>query len=323
MPLTIDMKLLSLCASLALVAACRTAEPGDAALVAPGAAPVVLASGFLFTEGPAAAPNGDVYFTDQPNDRILVWRCASADGLAGRMEVVQQPAGRANGMAFDAQGRLIVCADEHNELRALEVESGASRVLVRSFEGAAFNGPNDVWCHPSGALYFTDPYYQRPWWSRTAPALASADVYRLAPEEQPADPRREGGGRALTRVATDFERPNGIVGTPDGRTLYVSDIGRGETWAFDVRPDGTLGERRLVAPLGSDGMTLDERGHLYLTGDGVTVVDPSTGQVVLHIPVPESWTANVTFGGPDRRTLFITAKGALYGLRMNVRGAGA
>lgn len=312
---------LSPAALLALLAACASASEGERDLVAPGAALVRLADGFGFTEGPATAPNGDVYFTDQPNDRILRWRVANDDGLAGEVEVFLEGAARANGLAFDGAGRLLTCAEERNELRAIDVETRATSALVRTFDGARLNGPNDLWVHPSGAVYFTDPYYQRAWWTRTASELGTSDVYRAAPATAAPDLRRESGSRAVMRVASDFERPNGIVGTPDGRTLYVSDLGRGETWAFDIAPDGALAGRRLVIALGSDGMALDERGRLYLTGDGVTVVDPRSGEVVAKIPVPESWTANVTFGGRDRRTLFITAKGALYALRMAVRGA--
>ena len=120
-------------------------------------------------------------------------------------------------------------------------------------------------------------------------------------------------------MVDDFEQPNGIIGTPDGRTLYVSDIRGGRTYAFDVQPDGSLTNRRLFCELGSDGMTIDNQGNVYLTGRGVTVFDRS-GQQIANIDVPERWTANVCFGGPDRHTLFITASEGLYALRMRVHG---
>jgi len=119
--------------------------------------------------------------------------------------------------------------------------------------------------------------------------------------------------------AADVNKPNGIVGTPDGKTLYVSDIGDGRTYAYAIGAGGRLLGRRLFCMQGSDGMTLDERGDVYLTGDGVTVYDPE-GKKIAHIPVPEGWTANLCFGGKDRRTLFITASEGVYVLRMRVKG---
>lgn len=134
-------------------------------------------------------------------------------------------------------------------------------------------------------------------------------VYRAAPDR-----------RTLTRVADSLKQPNGIVGTPDGRTLFVADIGDRKTYRFTIRPDGTLADRTLFCELGSDGMTLDAEGNLYLTGRGVTVFD-KTGRQIEHIPVPENWTANVCFGGADRQTLFITASKGLYAVRTRVKGA--
>ena len=119
-----------------------------------------------------------------------------------------------------------------------------------------------------------------------------------------------------------MKQPNGIIGTPDGTTLYVADIGAGRTYAYDIQPDGKLSHRRLFCRLGSDGMTINDRGNVYLTGRGVTVFD-RTGKQIAHIAVDEPWTANVCFGGKDRQTLFITASTRLYGLRMQVRGVGS
>ena len=124
----------------------------------------------------------------------------------------------------------------------------------------------------------------------------------------------------LTRVIADLKQPNGIIGTPDGRTLYVADIGAGRTYAYDIQKDGTLSGKRLFCELGSDGMTLDEEGSVYLTGKGVTVFDKS-GKQIDHIDVGEPWTANVCFGARDRHTLFITASTSLYAVRTRVKGA--
>jgi gluconolactonase len=124
----------------------------------------------------------------------------------------------------------------------------------------------------------------------------------------------------LKRVITDLKQPNGIIGTADGKTLYVADIGAGKTYAYDVQSDGSLTNKRLFCELGSDGMTLDNEGNVYLTGRGVTVYD-KTGKQIEHIDVPEPWTANITFGGKDRHLLFITASKSVYGLKMRVRVA--
>lgn len=293
--------------SLALAAALPLGAADS--VLAPGARVEKLADEFQFTEGPTADAAGNVFFTDQPNNRILRW------SVAGKLSPFAQPAGRANGMCFDARGNLLVCADENTELWLIPAASVArgtldgKQVLAREYRGQRLNGPNDVWAHPGGALYFTDPFYKRPWWSWDQMPQDGQHVYRLAPDHQ-----------TLTRVADGLKQPNGIVGTPDGRTLYVADIGDRKTYRFTIREDGSLTDRTLFCELGSDGMTLDAKGNLYLTGRGVTVFDPA-GRQIEHIPVPEHWTANVCFGGADRQTLFITASKGLYAVRTRVKGA--
>ena len=173
---------------------------------------------------------------------------------------------------------------------------------MKDYQGKLLNGPNDVWVRPDGGLYFTDPFYKRPYWKRGPKEQDGERVYYLAPDH-----------KTLTRVIDDLKQPNGIIGTPDGKTLYVADIGAGKTYAYDIQPDGTLADKRLFCELGSDGMTIDSEGNVYLTGKGVTVFDP-TGKQIEHIDVPEPWTANVCFGGKDRQTLFITASKGLYAI---------
>lgn len=124
----------------------------------------------------------------------------------------------------------------------------------------------------------------------------------------------------MFRVDEDLEQPNGIIGTPDGKFLYVADIKAGKTYVYSICPDGRLADKKLFTHMGSDGMTIDEKGNIYLTGRGVTVFNPA-GEQILHIPVDAGWTANVCFGGKDRQTLFITATESLYGLQMNMKGA--
>ena len=263
----------------------------------------LLADVFSFTEGPAADAEGNVYFTDQPNDRILIWTVDQT------LRTFMKPAGRSNGLYFDNVGRLITCADENNELWRIDVKTKEKEVLVPNFDGKLLNGPNDAWVDPKGGIYFTDPFYKRPYWKRGDREQDGQHVYYLAP-----------GADAPIRVVDDLFQPNGIIGTPDGKTLYVADIRDSKTYQFDIRDeDGKLVNKTLLFGLGSDGMALDSSGNLYLTGKGVTVISKE-GAKIEHIPVPESWTANVTFGGADGNTLFITAMDSLYTLPMKVKG---
>jgi gluconolactonase len=211
-------------------------------------------------------------------------------------------------MSFDKAGTLFVCADEKNELWEVAPD-GKVTVLARKHEGNVLNGPNDVFVHPDGALYFTDPFYQRPWWTHTGMPQSSQQVYRLSPDR-----------KQLVRVTDQLEKPNGIIGTPDGKRLFVADMGAKKTYVYDIQPDGALANQALFCESGSDGMTIDTEGNLYLTGNGVLVFD-KTGQQIAHIEVPEKWSANVCFGGADRQTLFITASKGLYSVRTKFKGA--
>jgi gluconolactonase len=293
--------------SLVVVAGClaATASPAaDSPVIAPGAQLEKLADDFKFTEGPAADAEGNVFFTDQPNDRILQW------SVGGKVSTWMQPCGRSNGLCFDAHGNLWACADEKNELWCIDLK-GKATVVVKDYQGKLLNGPNDVWIRPDGGVYFTDPFYKRPYWQRGPKEQEVEGVYFLAPDRA-----------KLSRVAADLEQPNGIIGTPDGKILYVADIRAKKTYTYDVQPDGSLAGKRLFCTMGSDGMTLDNEGNVYLTGKGVFVFDRQ-GKQIEHIAVAEPWTANVCFGGKDRRTLFITATRGLYSLRMRVQGAGS
>jgi gluconolactonase len=275
--------------------------PAESPLVAPGAKLQKLADGFKFTEGPATDADGNVFFTDQPNDRILKW---STDD---KLSTFMQPCGRSNGLCFDLHGNLWACADEKNELWCID-PAGQVKVIVKGFEGKLLNAPNDLWIRPGGGLYFTDPYYARDYWKREPKEQSCEGVYFLKTDR-----------KGLVRVIDDLKQPNGIIGTPDGKVLYVADIAAGRTYAYDIQPSGALKNKRLFCKLGSDGMTIDNQGNVYLTGKGVTVFDKN-GKQVLNIPVPQPWTANVCFGGKDRQTLFITACTGFYGLRMRVKG---
>ena len=287
-----------------LLGAALAAGAAEEALLAPGAQVVKLAGGFKFTEGPACDAAGNIFFTDQPNDRILKW------DLAGQLTTFLQPCGRANGLCFDAHGQLWACADASNELWRIAPD-GHATVVIKDFGGKLLNGPNDIWIRPDGGLYLTDPLYKRPYWHRGPKEQAGELVFYLPP-----------GGTQLVCVAGDLQQPNGIIGTPDGKVLYVSDIRGKQTFAYDIQPDGTLTGKRLFCSLGSDGMTIDDAGNVYLTGKGVTVFD-KTGKQIAHIPIAEPWTGNVCFGGKDRHTLFITASTGLYSVRLRTAGVGS
>jgi len=271
-------------------------------IIAPGATLREVATAFIFTEGPAADSRGNVYFTDQPNDRIMIYT------TDGQIKTFMQPAGRANGLYFANDGTLLACADENSELWNINIRTKEHQVLVQQYNGVRLNSTNDVWQHPDGGIYFTDPYYQRPWWTHTQPTQDGEHVYYIDPKTH-----------HITRIIDDLNKPNGIIGTPDGKTLYVADIGAGKTYAYDIRPDGRLAGKRLFCNMGSDGVTIDCCGNLYLTGAGVTVFN-TDGEQIEHIDVPQRWTANVTFGGKDRGVLFITASTGIYTLQMNVCG---
>jgi gluconolactonase len=273
-------------------------------VVAPGATLQKLAGDFGFTEGPTCDKGGNLFFVDQNNNSIMEW---SADG---KLSTFMKPSGYANGMMFDANGNLIACADEHNQLWSIAPDKTVT-VLVTNYDGKYLNGPNDVWIAPNGAMYLSDPFYKRTWWDHTTMALTNEEVFYLSPDR-----------KTLTPVTDDLKKPNGITGTPDGKNLFVSDISARQTWRYDIQPDGSLTNKTLICKLGSDGMTIDADGNLYLTGRGVTVFD-KTGKQIDHIDVPESWTANVCFGGKDHQTLFITATHSLYSIQLKTKGANA
>ena len=295
------MRKLCIPAVIVVLACGGHARGEEAGVTAPGAKVEKLAGGFRFTEGPAVDANGNVFFTDQPNDRIMKW------SVDGKLSTFLKPCGRSNGLYFDKQGNLLACADEKNQLWSID-PSGKVTVLVKDYKGKLLNGPNDLWIRPDGGLYFSDPFYKRPYWKRGPAEQDVQAVYFLS-----ADRKR------LLRVADDLKQPNGLVGTPDGKRLYVADIRSHKTYVYDIQTDGTLAGKKLFCEMGSDGMTIDDEGNVYVTGRGVTAFDKG-GRKVQHIAVPERWTANVCFGGRDRGMLFITASKGLYGIRMRVRG---
>ena len=288
--------------SLALSILVFSCKAQHSSIIADDALLVKVDSTYSFTEGPASDKDGNVYFTDQPNDKIIKWH-ANDNSLS----IFKEPSGRANGLYFDHDGNLLAAADENNELWRID-SNGNVDTLLTSFEDKKLNGPNDIWVDLKGGIYFTDPYYQREYWTRTKAEISEKNVYYISPD-----------GKEVSIIASGFVQPNGIIGTPDGKTLYVADIGDKKTYAYTIQPNGTLTGKKLFTNMGSDGMTIDNKGNIYLTGDGVTVFNKK-GEQLHHIPINENWTANITFGGKDQNILFITAMGAIYTLKMNVKG---
>ena len=276
------------------------------AVVAPGAKLEKLAGDFKFTEGPTADKEGNIFFTDQPNNRIMKW------SVYGKLSTFLQPAGRANGMFFDSKGNLIACADEKMELWSITPD-GEHTVLAHEYEGKPINSPNDVWVRSDGSLFFTDPFYKREWWTHDKPSQGTEQVYFLSADR-----------KTLKRVTADLAQPNGIIGTPDGKKLYVNKWyydNKGGTWVFDIKRDGTLTNMRKFSDWGGDGMSMDELGNVYISnGEGVMAFDPD-GNNILKIPTGGGATNN-TFAGRDGRTLFITGPvDKVTAIRMRVKGA--
>jgi gluconolactonase len=255
-----------------------------------------LADGFKFTEGPAADVEGNILFTDIPNNRIHKW------SLDGMLSTFRENSGGANGLFFDKDGNLLACEGVNRRLVSIDPQ-GKVTVLVDKYDNKRLNSPNDLWIDPKGGVYFTDPRYG----PRDDLEQDGEHVYYLYPNR-----------KNLIRVIEDMIRPNGVIGTPDGKLLYVADHGANETYVYTINTDGTLSDKKLFAPEGSDGMTMDSGGSVYLTGRAVSVYD-SAGNKIKTIEIPEQ-PANVCFGGKDKQMLFITARTSLYSVWMRVKG---
>jgi gluconolactonase len=252
--------------------------------------------GFRFTEGPAADAKGNIFFTDIPNNRIHKW------SLNGKLSTFRENSGGSNGLYFDKKGNLLACEGGGRRLVSIDPK-GNITVLADKYQNKKFNSLNDLWIDPKGGIYFTDPRYGR----RDNLEQDGEHVYYLTPDR-----------KSIVRVIDDMVRPNGIIGTRNGKRLYVTDHGGKKTFVYRINKDGTLLKKKLFAPEGSDGMTIDNEGNIYLTTNAVAVYNKK-GEKIETIKVPEG-PANVTFGGKDKKTLFITARTSLYSVRMRVKG---
>ena len=282
---------------------CLLFVPLALAVSAPDASLEVVSTGHRFTEGPAADPDGNVYFSDVPQN--LIHRI---DAATGEVTVAHRETGGANGLIFDAQGRVYACAGKDRVLARHDAD-GRRATLADAFEGDRLNSPNDIVLAPGGGLYFTDPRYGK----RNDMAMTVEGVYH-----------RSAAGK-LSRVIDDLVRPNGITLAPDGRTLYVADNAAKVIVAYDVADDGSLSGKRPFAAMdkadrnGPDGMTIDTDGNVYAAGQGGIWVWKPTGELIEKIAVPKE-PANVAFGGAARDTLYITARDTVYRIRTTQHG---
>lgn len=260
---------------------------------------------FQFLEGPAAAPGGKLYFTDIPSATIYVL------GPAGTIEVFLKPSGRANGLMYAGQGKLYACQME-GRLVSIDLKTKEIDVLADKHDGKRFNACNDLVIDKQGGVYFTDPRFSAPDpWPQGTEA-----IYYRAPDGK------------VTRLADDMAAPNGIILSPDQRTLYVIPSMQRQMFAFAVTEPGKLGEREIFCELkqpensnssGGDGLTVDSAGNVYITSAlGVQVYSPD-GKLLGIIACPEQ-PANVSFGGPQNRTLYMTARKGLYRCEMEIAG---
>ncbi len=283
----------------------------ESSLIAPGSKVEKLAGGMKFTEGPVWLPKeGKLVFSDIPNSKLMQW--SEEDGLS-----VFRESENANGNILDLQGRIISC--QHGARNVIRIEEdGSTRVLADKFDGKRFNSPNDVAVRSDGSLWFTDP----PWGLTGPHEIPGHWVYKLDPKTGDVDV-----------IVKDLAMPNGIVFSPDESRLYIADTGGNSRHpdpsfhrapatirCYEVSQEGELGKVLFHIDAGSDGMAVDVKGNLYTTHAGKVYVYDPDGNEIEQIDVPEG-PANVTFGGDDYRTLFITARNSLYGVRMKHAGA--
>lgn len=261
--------------------------------------------GFQFTEGPAFDGNGYLYFTDIPNDRIL------RTDTKGTLEVFMEKAGHCNGLMVDGNGKLIACRMD-GEVVSFDTKTKAATTLSNKYNQQRFNACNDLVIDEQGGIYFTDPRYlaPEPW-----PQVKEAFYYR-APNGD------------VTRLGDDILAPNGIILSPDEKTLYIVPSMQKEVFAYDVKAPGKLENKRVFYQIkqpenksdsGGDGLTVDQQGTLYITTDlGVQVVD-ERGELKGIIEFPEQ-PANCAFGGRDMKTLYATCRTGLYSVVLPVAG---
>jgi len=258
-----------------------------------------LAGDFRFTEGPAVDSKGNVYFTDIPNNRIFIWT------LENKLDTFSMNSGGSNGLYFDRKGNLLACEGDMGQITSTD-QHGKKTPIATEYDGKRFNKTNDLWPDGRGGVYFTDPRYG----GEGELPQDGEHVYYISPDRN-----------SVSRVCDDLVKPNGILGTPDRKSLYVTDARGGKTYKYDIQKDGSLTNKTLFVEIGCDGMTIDKAGNVYLTTGGKSAVDifSPSGELIESIEVPEK-PSNVCFGGKKRNLLFITARTSLYRIELNTQG---
>ena len=290
-------RLLTFMAIVLLLTLAGCTEQTPQSLIATGAQVKQLATGFKFTEGPAADSSGNVYFTDIPQNKIHIY------SPSGEVTTFLENSERANGLYFDQKGNLITCQGGGRKIVSID-PAGKITTLADNYQGKKLNSPNDLWLAPNGGIYFTDPRYGK---KRDDLEQDGEHVYYLPPDS-----------KTLIRVTNNLIKPNGLIGTPDGKTLYIADPGANMTYVYKINPDGTLTDKIYFTTEGSDGMTIDTKGNIYLTSGAVKIYNPN-GEMIETIEIPEK-PSNVTFAGKNKKTLFITARKSIYEIKMNTKG---
>lgn len=258
-----------------------------------------LATDFKFTEGPAVDKDGNVYFSDIPNSKIWIWT------LADSLKLFRENSNGSNGLYFDKNQNLLACEGGASQI-SLTTPNGDYKIIASEFDDKPFNATNDLWPDDKGGVYFTDPQYGGDMDNLNQGGM---HVFYIQPNGE------------IKKVCDDLTRPNGVVGTPDGKTLYVSDRGAGKTYSYSIEEDGSLSDKTLIIDAGSDGMTLDNKGNIYITTKDKSQVDvfSKTGDLLKTIETPEAPT-NVCFGGKGRNQLYITAQTSLYRIGLSTEG---
>ena len=272
-----------------------------------------IATGCLFTEGPLWHPTGEyLLWSDMPGDHLRRW--SKADGVT----TFRQPCNKSNGLTWDRQGRLVACEHASSQVTRTEPD-GRITPIATHYDGKQLNSPNDIVCAQDGGIYFSDPPYGRAefYGVKRAQELAFQGVYRVG-----ADPRTP------TLLVDDFDRPNGLCFSLDGRRLFVNDTARQHIRVFDVRSNGALAGGAVWAETkgegkgAPDGMKLESAGNVYCCGPGgIHVFSPEAVDLGV-IQVPE-YTANFAWGDRDFRTLFITASTSVYTIHTVIPGLSA
>ena len=259
-----------------------------------------LSSAFDFTEGPAVDAEGNVYFTNIPQHMILIWTTEN------QLDTFRINSGRANGLYFDKDDNLLVCEGEKGQITSISTD-GDYKAIATEYDGKRFNQPNDLWPDGKGGVYFTDPKYGG---DESILPQDGMHVYYITPNRE-----------SVIRVIDDLEKPNGLIGTPDGKTLYVTDSQGEKTFKYSIHEDGSLTDKTLFVAVGCDGMILDKQGNVYLTTNGKQAVDifSADGVLLESIEIPKQ-PSNLCFGGKERNELFITARKSIYRVALNVQG---